>query len=86
MDPGGPAALGPGSGHDEDPGDDGRLAVCTCVGSCHGGAAAPIPSDGLRSPRHSLPPEALASMPRSRLLPAARAAYFLPFPNGPPRI
>lgn len=69
------------------PGDDGGDAgapSCTCVGSCHAGAAA----------AHAVPPVAgvpaapgpLASevRPERAVSPHRTPAYFLPYPLGPP--
>lgn len=67
----------------EDTGGDG-LRTCTCVGSCHGGAAAPVPgvapltSVPVATTRRDLLPKTTENRARDR------PAYLLPFPNAPP--
>jgi hypothetical protein len=67
--------------HDGDPATDGP---CTCVGSCHGGAAAPVPgvapltSVPVATTRRDLLPKTTENRARDR------PAYLLPFPNAPP--
>lgn len=79
--------------HEHDPhagdpaGDPGHSGPCTCVGVCHGSAAAPLPSvgpvvghfRGVSSPAPALVPDSGTSV---RLL----LPYVLPYANGPPRI
>lgn len=59
-------------------------SVCTCVGSCHGGAAVPMPAHA--APTGLWLPPAGVSVVRTAVgtLPLARSAYLLPFPTGPP--
>lgn len=68
------------------PHDAGGLPFCTCVGSCHGGAASPMPADDaaavLVGPRSLARTTAVPERERPR----DRGAYFLPFPNGPPAV
>lgn len=68
----------------QDTGGDG-LRTCTCIGSCHGGAAAPMPG--------AAPPTSMSVAATHRDLQwkttegraRDRRAYLLPFPNAPPR-
>lgn len=63
----------------------GGLAFCTCVGSCHGGAASPVPSGVVSSAAAGPADGAVDRVPFcTRRPPRPRDAYFLPFPNGPP--
>lgn len=66
------------------PEGDVPLPICVCVGSCHAGASAPVPSVGsageLLAPAPVL---RVAAGPRRETAPD-RDAYFLPYPNGPP--
>lgn len=62
----------------------GGLPFCTCVGSCHGGAASPVPSGVVSSAAAGPAAVAVDGVPCARRLPRPRDAYFLPFPNGPP--
>lgn len=57
---------------------------CTCVGSCHAGATAPLPS--IVTPAPDLEAAARAAVaPRPSGFIAHRVhPYFLPYPNGPP--
>ncbi len=66
------------------PHDAGGSHFCTCVGSCHGGAASPLPIDGLSSAVPSPEPAAVEGARVDRERPRERDAYFLPYPNGPP--
>lgn len=57
---------------------------CTCVGSCHAGATAPVPASTVPGP---LPGDRAHRVPAadgSPFVPRSPDQYFLPFPNGPP--
>lgn len=58
--------------------------VCTCIGSCHGGATAPVPSEGVAGAFVPAPDPEAAARVVERPSADERGAYFLPFPNGPP--
>lgn len=71
----GPATSSP---HHGDPGP------CTCIGTCHGAAAAPLPALGFDGA--SLPAEAAGGEPGPPATRGLRSAspYLLPYANGPP--
>lgn len=75
------AVVSPDSGPDSDGSDH---EFCTCVGSCHGGAATPTPAFGSVTVVGDLPTTSAPPQRRTRIRPRDRAVYFLPFPTGPP--
>lgn len=84
AEPGGPSALVAVPAGEESSGGDAGLPVCTCVGSCCSGAAAPVPSRGRLSATAVAPRLAEATSARDRAARTDRSSYLLPFPNGPP--
>jgi len=68
-----------GAEHQHDSGDP-----CTCVGDCHGTAAAPVPVSG---PIFTVPmalPWGDSEFSGTGRIPAGPAPYLFPFPNPPP--
>lgn len=82
--PGAPTASAGVTSPSDAPHGSGGPHFCTCVGICHGGAASPLPTDGLASAVLPLEPAAVERARVDRERPRVRDAYFLPYPNGPP--
>lgn len=70
------------AGHHPDP----RAGTCTCLGSCHAGAAPVLASHP--GPAVAIDDDARTRSlePPSRRIRHQRPAYFLPFPHGPPAL
>ncbi|HSH45619.1 MAG TPA: hypothetical protein VK966_07170 [Longimicrobiales bacterium] len=63
-------------GHDAGP--------CTCIGTCHGSAATPLPPPAALSPLHIAGALHLGGLVPVGSPAVQRLPYVLPFPNGPP--
>jgi len=68
----------------ENPEGDPAAQLCVCVGSCHGGAASPVPAGPVARDLPKTPPRPAAAPHGHPAPPRLVDAYFLPFPNGPP--
>lgn len=62
-------------------------APCTCVGTCHGSAAAPVVAQGPESPATDLVRAERRLTAPTRPAPSTDpTAFLIPYPNGPPLI
>lgn len=75
---------GPSVAPDETPEGDQAAPLCVCVGSCHAGAASPMPAGSVDRDLLPAPTSSVVAAPSERAPARDRGDYFLPFPNGPP--
>lgn len=83
------ATADPPAGHHpvaEDGGDvpSRSAGPCTCVGNCHAGATAPVPSIVAPAPDLEAAARSAVAPRPSGFVPHRVHPYYLPFPNGPP--
>jgi len=76
------AAVAP-SGDDESRHDHPEHEPCTCVGTCHGAAASPVPAQAPSLQVAGARPLRAAARTTGRLV-YGRSSYVLPYPNPPP--
>ena len=72
----------PDAGHQPGP----TSGACTCLGSCHAGAAPVLASQPEGAPAAEDGTRARVARAPVRRIRQHRPAYFLPFPHGPPAL